>query len=96
MSGKRVIPPSLKDQIGKHAEIGKYDPSYHPDRFDPAGNVVAPEQIGCDCNEQPKPYDETKYREGIQQNFLNGNIVGLPALTSLQLIGLMGSLKFTG
>jgi hypothetical protein len=62
----------LKDQISENAEIRKDNPGNHPDRLDPAGNVMAPEQVGCDRNQQPKPHDETKYREGIQQEISKG------------------------
>jgi hypothetical protein len=33
---------------------------------------MAPEQVGCDRNQQPKPHNENKYREGIQQEISKG------------------------
>jgi hypothetical protein len=58
---------SLKDQICKHSDVWKYYKAYYPDCFDPTRNVVTPEQIGRDSNEQPQPHDEEEYREGVQQ-----------------------------
>src|SRR6516165_2600363 len=59
--------PSLKDQVYKHEEERKYDPPYHPTCLDPAGDVVASEQIGSNSNEQPEPHDEEEYCEGVHQ-----------------------------
>src|SRR5215831_9890798 len=55
----------LSDQVCEYAEIGEHDQGDHPDRFDPAGYVMAPKQVANDYNEQPKPEDEYKYREDV-------------------------------
>jgi hypothetical protein len=39
---------SLKDQVGKHANVGKYDQEYHPECLGPAGYIVASEQVASD------------------------------------------------
>jgi hypothetical protein len=63
---------SLKDQIRKYAKVGKHDPGYYPERLDPAGNIVSPEQIGGNGDQQPEPHDEDKYRERVDQKISIG------------------------
>src|SRR6516162_6051004 len=57
----------LSDQVCEYAEIGEHDQGYHPDCLDPAGNVMTPEQVAYDDNEEPEPQDEHEDGEGVGQ-----------------------------
>src|SRR5258705_13892642 len=58
---------SLGDHVDEDADVRNQDQDDHPERFAPAGNVMTPEQVAKDCNEQPEPYDEHEYREDVDQ-----------------------------
>jgi hypothetical protein len=62
----------LENHVCKHAKVREYNQGYHPDRLDLAGNIMTPEQVAKYCNEQPEPYDEHEYREGIGQEIAEG------------------------
>src|SRR5215467_10930119 len=55
----------LEDHVGEHAKVRNQDQHDHPKRFAPAGNVMTPEQVAEDGDEQPEPYDEHEYREDV-------------------------------
>src|SRR5688572_3546068 len=57
--------PSLGDHVHEQAEIRENKETYDPERFAPTGNILAPEQVTKDDNEQPEPYDEQEYRDNV-------------------------------
>jgi hypothetical protein len=45
----------LGDHVREDAKVGEHDQGDHPDRLDPAGDIMAPEQVAYDYDEQPEP-----------------------------------------
>src|SRR5262245_49058884 len=60
-------PSSLGDQIGEDAEIREQHQPDHPKRFAPTGDIVTPEQVTVDDNQQPEPDDKRKNAEDVHQ-----------------------------
>ena len=63
---------SLKNQVGKHADIGSYNQCYYPNGLRPAGNIVSSKKVSSNRYEKPEPHDEDEYREGVHQEISKG------------------------
>src|SRR5262249_21952020 len=68
--------PPLGNQVGENAEIRKQHKSDHPQRLTPTGDVVTPDQITKDDNEEPEPDDKCKDRNHVHQKVR----IGIPAV----------------
>jgi hypothetical protein len=58
-------PAVLCDQVNEYTQIGEHDQSDHPNRLAPAGYVVSAKQVAEDCDQQPEPQHENKYRKDV-------------------------------
>src|SRR5262245_26123677 len=58
---------SLSDQIGEDAEIREQHQPDHPKGLAPTGNIVSPEQVTVDDNQQPEPDDKRKNGKDVHQ-----------------------------
>jgi len=47
--------PRLSDHVREDGKVGEHDQRYYPDCLAPTGNVMTPEQVAYDNDEQPEP-----------------------------------------
>jgi hypothetical protein len=57
----------LRDHVNENTNVRDHDQGDHPKRFAPTRNVMTPEQVAKDGDQQPEPHDEHEYREDVDQ-----------------------------
>src|SRR5271163_4335292 len=64
--------PSLREEIGEDADVGKQDERDHPEHLGEAGHVMPAEQVARYDDQQPEPQYEHEYREGVGDEIAKG------------------------